>query len=149
MTTFNIEKNYRFGINWGSISKEKSQDLDLRVLFFNEENKKALNDVYFGHQNVPGVSFIKDDKVGDIGFNDEYYNEGVIINFDKITTNVEKISFQVTKESSDIIKSDLSHLSFIVRDLETDEVVYAKDLLKENVCLQDVLSLSRSLGWVI
>lgn len=149
MTTFNIEKNYRFGINWGSKSKEKSQDLDLRVLFFNEENKKALNDVYFGHQNVPGVSFIKDDKVGDIGFNDEYYNEGVIINFDKITTNVEKISFQVTKESSDIIKSDLSHLSFIVRDLETDEVVFAKDLLKENVCLQDVLSLSRSLGWVI
>lgn len=147
MTTYKKDRKYRFGINWGSESKITSQDLDLRLSFLNKEGEKTLADVYFGHHEVPGVKFLQDDKIGDIGGDDKMFNEGVVIDFGKLTTNVEKIVFKVSKEKGDIIKGALSHLSLIIREIESNEVFHTIDLLSSETSLEEVLVLSCGVDW--
>lgn len=149
MTTLDKNKKYRFGINWGAETKEESQDIDLRVSFLNKDGEKALTDVYFGHHQVPGVNFINDDKIGDIGENDKIFNEGVIIELGRITTNVEDIHIKISKENGEIVLENLTHLEMIVRDIESDTVVFTKNLLNKEWVINPALILNRSNDWSV
>ena len=87
------------GANWGAIEKKGffgmkkvAVDLDLSAALF-DANKNAINVIYFGNLQAPGVKHSGDDLVGDVNGDDGLDNEVIQVDLSQIPADVEQIEF--------------------------------------------------------
>lgn len=91
------------GLNWGTIQKnvlfgilknKVSVDLDASVTLF-DAHKSAIETVFFNRlrSSDSAIRHSGDDRIGDIGPEDDFDNEVIEVNLPKISLNVEQIVF--------------------------------------------------------
>jgi len=88
------------GANWGAIEtkgffgmmRKVAVDLDLSVALF-DANKNAINVIYFGNLQAPGVKHSGDDLVGDVNGDDGLDNEVIQVDLLQLPANIEQVVF--------------------------------------------------------
>lgn len=91
------------GANWGKIVTDKgflgfggskeSVDLDISAISY-DANGNYRSTVYFGNQDVPGISLDGDDQTGDDD-NDELDNETITIDLSEVSSQTSTIVFSL------------------------------------------------------
>ena len=131
--TFTLKHNekYTLEVNIESDNNKKPGIADLSVGFFDKENIKVLDKVYFGNEFSPGVELNSyENSILSDGRSD-FFNTSVIIEPHEITGNVNKMIVAVSLCSDDYRFSNLSCFDIVIKD--NANVIIHKVNLKKHI----------------